>query len=108
MRRRYRILRWLGTACLAAGGLLAVGLAWPSSRTRIDLVLSGEQAQTGWVSLQSTAASNEASPVPDLSLAIDLPDSVLKGRRERVGPAIDVMSPTARCRSTRWRPASSL
>lgn len=80
----------MGTACLAAGGLLAVGLAWPSSRTQIDLVLSGEQAQTGWIPLRST--SNESSPVPDLSLAIDLPDTILKGRRERVELAVDVVS----------------
>jgi len=84
---------WMGIACLAAGGLLAVGHAWPSSRTRIDLVLSGVQAQTGWISLPST--SNESSPVPDLSLAIDLPDSVLKGRRERVELAVDVTLPSA-------------
>lgn len=95
MRRRDRILRWLGTACLAAGGLLAVGLAWPSPRTQINLEVSGEQAQSGWVSLQSAAASDAVSPVPDLSVAIDLPGSALKGRRERVGLAVDVTSPNA-------------
>jgi hypothetical protein len=84
---------WLGTACLVAGGLLAVGLAWPSSRMRIDVVLSGEQAQTGWIPLPST--SSESSTVPDLSLAIDLPDSVLKGRGERVELAVDVSSRNA-------------
>jgi hypothetical protein len=95
MRRRSRALRWLGSACLAAGGLLAIGLAWPSPRTRVDLALSGEQAQSGWVSLPSPAASNEASPVPDLSVAIDLPSLALKGRRERIELAVDVASQSA-------------
>jgi hypothetical protein len=95
MRRGKRIIRWLGTVCLAACGLLAAGLAWPSPRARVELELSGEQAQTGWTSLPRAAASNESSPVPDLLLAIDLPDSVLKGRGERVELAVDVSSHSA-------------
>ena len=83
------------TASLAAGGLLAVGLVWPSPRTPINLAVSGEQVQSGWVSLQSAAVPNAASPVPDLSLAIDLPGSALKGRRERVGLAVEVSTPGA-------------
>lgn len=85
-------MQWVGAACLAGAGLLAVGLAWPSPRTRIDLSLPGEQAQSGWVSLQTPAGVVDVAPVPDLSVVIDLPGLALKGRRERLELAVDVAS----------------
>jgi len=90
MRRGTRIFRWLGAVCLAACGLLAAGLAWPSPRARVDLVWSGEQVQSAWVSLQTESTSSDAAPAPGLSVAIDSPGLALKGRRERLELSVDV------------------
>jgi hypothetical protein len=71
---------------------MAIVLAWPSSPTRIDVSLSGEQMQSAWVDLRSSAGVPDVSSVPSLTLSIDLPRSVLKGREERLGLVVIVSS----------------
>jgi hypothetical protein len=78
-------MQWAGVACLGLAALMATVLAWPSARTQIDVSLSGDQLQSAWVNLGSSALEPEASPVPSLALSIDLPSSVLRGREERLG-----------------------
>jgi hypothetical protein len=84
MRRGKRIFRWLGTVSLAACGLLAAGLAWPSPRARVDLAWSSEQVQSAWISLQSESAGTDAAPAPGLMVAIDAPAWCWKAA-ERLG-----------------------
>ena len=81
MQHRVATLRWASMACLGLAVVAAVGLAWPSSRTRSDIVLAGDQIRSGWVSLSSDRAP-ESPPVPDLTLGLDFPDSLLLGRPE--------------------------
>jgi hypothetical protein len=83
MQFRVATLRGASVACLGLAALLTAALAWPSSRTRVDIFLAGEQIQSGWVTLSSGRAP-ESPSVPDLGLGIDLPDSMLLGRPERL------------------------
>src|SRR4030042_1946713 len=84
MRRGKRIFWGVGAVCLAACGLLAAGLAWPSPRARVVLAWSSEQVQSAWISLQSESAWTDAVPAPGLTVAIDAPARALEGRRERL------------------------
>jgi hypothetical protein len=92
MRRRAVVMGWAGVVCLGLAALMAMVLAWPSSRARIDVSLSGDQMQSGWVKLESSAGVLDVSPVPSLTLSVDLPQSVLRGREERIGLVVDVSS----------------
>ncbi|MCX6069614.1 MAG: hypothetical protein NTU91_01965 [Chloroflexi bacterium] len=85
-------MRWAGMACLGLAALMAIVLAWPSSRSRIGVSLSGDQLQSAWVDLGSSAGAPDVSSVPSLTLSIDLPRSVLKGREESLGLAVNVSS----------------
>jgi hypothetical protein len=80
----------LGAVCLAACGLLAAGLAWPSPRGRVDLAWSSEQVQSAWISLQSESAWTDVAPAPGLTVAIDAPALALEGRRERLELSVRV------------------
>ena len=90
MRRGKRIFLWVGAVCLAACGLLAAGLAWPSPRARVVLAWSSEQVQSAWISLQSESAWTDAAPAPGLTVAIDAPALALEGRRERLELSVRV------------------
>ncbi len=95
MRRGTRGLRWVGAVCLAACGLLAAGLVWPSPRARVELAWSAEQVQSAWVSLRTESTSSDAGSAPGLTVAIDSPGLALKGRRERLELTVHV-SPDSR------------
>jgi hypothetical protein len=84
------MLRWAAVACLGMAALMAIALVWPSSRSRIEVPLSGDQMQSAWVSPGSSAGAPDVSSVPSLTLSIDLPRSVLKGREERLGLVVNV------------------
>ncbi len=88
-------MRGAGVACLGLAALVALALVWPSPRSQFDIPLSGDQMQTGWVNLGSSSGAPGPSPMPSLTLAIDLPDTVLRGREERLGLVIGIASEDA-------------
>jgi hypothetical protein len=95
MRRRTAVMTWAGVGCLGLAALVAMILAWPSPRTRIDVSLSADQMLSAWVNLESGSGALDSSPVPSLTLTVSLPRSVLLGREEQVGLAVGVVSDDA-------------
>lgn len=88
-------MRWAGVACLGLAALVALALVWPSPRNQFDVSLSGDQMQAGWVNLGSSSGAPDPSPMPSLTLAIDLPDTLLRGREERLKLVVGMASEDA-------------
>ena len=88
-------MRWAGVACLGLAALVALALVWPSPRNQFDVSLSGDQMQTGWAALGPSSGAPDPSPMPSLTLAIDLPDMLLRGREERLGLVLGMASEDA-------------
>ena len=77
----------MGTVGLAIAGLLGMWLVWPSAREVIEVVIAPTPVGDG-SPLASTDADPDAALLPQLTVRLDLPASVLCGRRERLGLSI--------------------
>jgi len=83
MRRRSTRRKRLGTVGLAIAGLLGLWLVWPSARDVVEVVIAPTPVGDG-SPIASTDADPDAAPLPQLAVRLDLPGSVLRGRRERL------------------------
>jgi hypothetical protein len=87
MHRRSTRLRRLGIGGLALAGLLGLWLVWPSPREVVEVVVASTPAGDGSAT-GSTDADHNAALLPQLTVRLDLPASVLRGRHERLGLSI--------------------
>jgi len=87
MRQRSTRLKRLGTAGLAIASLLGMWLVWPSARDVVEVEIAPTPVGDG-SPIASTDADPDAALLPQLTVRMDLPATVLRGRRERLGLSI--------------------
>ncbi len=83
MRWRSTHIKGLGTVGLAIAGLLGMWLVWPSARDVVEVVIAPTPVGDGSPAA-STDADHNVALLPQVTIRLDVPASVLRGRRERL------------------------
>lgn len=77
----------LGIGGLALAGLLGLWLVWPSPRRLVEVAIATAPMDDGSAPA-STGTGHDSTFLPELTVRLDLPTSVLSGRHERLGLSI--------------------